>query len=633
MRRHLWIILAMTVVIALVAPTPAGAAKVKTVQFKSGSYSVSESTSPAAVAITLSPKGNGSIHFRTAGGTATSGADCTSSATDFVPVADQLVTFANQSQRSATVTICNNNTNEPNETVVLQLFDPSAGTSLGSKSQVTLNIQDDDVLPALSVNDRPAILEGGSRTFTVTSSALSLQPMSVQWQTANGTAVSPGDFDVQTGFVAIAPLATTATFVVTSNDDSVDEDTEWFKVQLVNPINASIGDGEGVFTITDDADLPPSISVADAADTDEDSGPMTFDVTLSSVSGKTVTVNWDLLAVSADPGFATCATGDPAPEDDFLNDGGTLTFSPGDTSETISVTLCADAMDENDEDIGVILSSAANASINDGGASGTIVDDDAAPSLSITDESVEENDGTITFTVTLSAASAKTVTVDHEADFGTASSYTAASGTCFFASPPGDDYGELSGTDGTLTFNPGETTQEITHNVCGDTVPEVDEQFSVNLVASTEVNATILDGQGIGTIVNDDNSTMTFGTTAVAGSPYLEAGGSLSGVFSIVACPGIPLDCELRVNAPNTLTFTAPAATSFDLISVDLELVVTATLSVSGTPGGSLLSPTATLVTHTINAAAQTSADLTATLDLLAVTGGVLIDNIVFRIH
>jgi hypothetical protein len=449
--------------------------------------------------------------------------------------------------------------------------------------------------------------------------------MSVQWQTANVTAASPGDFDVQTGVVAIAPLATTATFVVTSNDDSVDEDTEWFKVQLVNPINASIGDGEGMFTITDDADLAPSISVADAADTDEDSGPMTFDVTLSSVSGKTVTVNWDLLAVSADPGFATCATGDPAPEDDFLNDGGTLTFSAGDTSETISVTLCADTMDESDEDIGVILSSAANASINDGGASGTIVDDDAVPSLSIDNQSVDENDGTITFTVTLSAASANTVTVDHEADFGTASSYATVLGTCAGASPLVDDFAEITGTDGTLTFNPGETSKQVTHEICDDGVAEVDEQFSVNLVALTAVNATISDGQGIGTIVNNDTSTMTFGTTATSTSPYLEAGGSLSGLFSMGGCPA---DCQLRLFVPNIVTLTVPGATSFDLISVDLEAVLSATLSVTGTPGGTLLSPTSTIATHTISATGQTSVTLSA-----AGTTGVAIDNIVFLIH
>jgi hypothetical protein len=282
-------------------------------------------------------------------------------------------------------------------------------------------------------------------------------------------------------------------------------------------------------------------------------------------------------------------------------------------------------MDEDDEVVSVLLSSAVNASIDDGGASGTIVDDDDAPSLSIDDQSVEENDGSITFTVTLSAASAKTVTVDHEADFGTASSH-AVDGTCTGATPPGDDYAEPSGTDGTLTFLPGQTSKTIVHEICDDGVAEVDETFSVNLVASTEVNATIAAGEGIGTIVNDDNSTMTFGTTATSTSPYLEAGGSISGVFTMSGCPA---DCLLRILVPNSVTFTAPGATTFELISVDLEAVGgDATLSVTGTPG-SLLSPTATIATHTINATGQTS----VTLSAAGTTGGVGIDNIVFRIH
>jgi hypothetical protein len=110
------------------------------------------------------------------------------------------------------------------------------------------------------------------------------------------------------------------------------------------------------------------------------------------------------------------------------------------------------------------------------------------PNLSIANVTANEgNAGTTAFTfdVTLSAASASTVTVDYATSDGTA---TASS-----------DY---TATSGTLTFAPGVTTRSITVNVAGDTIPEPDETFFVNL--SNPINAAIVAAQATGTIVNDD---------------------------------------------------------------------------------------------------------------------------------
>jgi hypothetical protein len=112
-----------------------------------------------------------------------------------------------------------------------------------------------------------------------------------------------------------------------------------------------------------------------------------------------------------------------------------------------------------------------------------------ASSLSIDDVSVTEgNAGTTiaTFTVTLSPISGQTVTVD----------FATADGT---ATTADNDY---VATSGTLTFTPGTATQPIPVTVNGDTNLEPDETFLVNL--SNPVNATITDGQGVGTILNDD---------------------------------------------------------------------------------------------------------------------------------
>ncbi|MCI0553771.1 MAG: DNRLRE domain-containing protein, partial [Anaerolineae bacterium] len=117
-------------------------------------------------------------------------------------------------------------------------------------------------------------------------------------------------------------------------------------------------------------------------------------------------------------------------------------------------------------------------------------DGDPTPSLAIDDITVTEcNSGTVnaTFTVTLSSASAHTVTVD----------YATADGT---ATAP-QDYSAVALS--TLSFPPGATAQTITVVVNGDVIDEPNEVFFVNL--SNAVNATIGDNQGVGTIVNDDS--------------------------------------------------------------------------------------------------------------------------------
>jgi hypothetical protein len=110
------------------------------------------------------------------------------------------------------------------------------------------------------------------------------------------------------------------------------------------------------------------------------------------------------------------------------------------------------------------------------------------PSVSVNDASVTEgNAGTVnaTFTVTLSAVYGQSVTVNYSTATGTATA--------------GSDFQTASGT---LTFAPGETGKTITVVVLGDQMFEPNESFAVHLSGAT--NATIGDGNGTGTIVNDD---------------------------------------------------------------------------------------------------------------------------------
>jgi hypothetical protein len=191
--------------------------------------------------------------------------------------------------------------------------------------------------------------------------------------------------------------------------------------------------------------------------------------------------------------YAT-ASGTATSGTDFTATSGTLTFPAGTTTRPIVVPVNGDTTPEPNETFVVNLSNASNATISRGQGTGTIVDDDAPiPALSINDVSINEgNSGTsiATFTVSLSSASNQTVTVNYATANGTASS--------------GSDYTSASGT---LTFPAGNTSQPVQVSIIGDTTPETNETFVVNL--SGAVGATIARAQGTGTIIDNDTGTIT----------------------------------------------------------------------------------------------------------------------------
>ena len=122
------------------------------------------------------------------------------------------------------------------------------------------------------------------------------------------------------------------------------------------------------------------------------------------------------------------------------------------------------------------------------------------PTVSIGDVTVSEgNSGTklAQFVVSLSAGSPSTVTVGYATANGTATA--------------GSDYVAKSGT---LTFAPGTVQATFNVTINGDTTVEPDETFVVNL--SSPAGALIADGQGVGTITNDDVTTPTLSISDVS---------------------------------------------------------------------------------------------------------------------
>jgi hypothetical protein len=117
---------------------------------------------------------------------------------------------------------------------------------------------------------------------------------------------------------------------------------------------------------------PPSLSIQDASVAEGNSGttPLSFQVTLSHATTKVVTV-----AYAAADGTAT-APGDYTPAE------GTLTFSPGQTTKAIVVSVIGDKIVETDENLGITLSDPVNATLAVADAAGTITNDDVAAPVS-----------------------------------------------------------------------------------------------------------------------------------------------------------------------------------------------------------------------------------------------------------
>lgn len=325
------------------------------------------------------------------------------------------------------------------------------------------------------------VTEGNSSStmanFPVTLDFAAPVTVTVAFASSDQTAIAGVDYTAVSGILTFSPGVTSQTIVLPVLGDLLDETDETFLVTLSNPTKAYLARSQAVGTILDN-DPAPSLSINDITVVEGDSGSKTgsFTVTLSAPSGKAVQVNYATTNGTAIAGA------------DYTAVSGILTFTPGQTSKTISVSVLGDLLDEIDETFTVILSNSQNATLNKSQGIGTIQDNDPLPKLTINNVTITEGNGppqTMQFTVLLSAASGKTVTVNYATADQTAVS--------------GRDYTAKSGT---LTFTPGQTSKTISILIQNDIVYEQTETFAVKL--TSPVNATLGVSQGIGTILDND---------------------------------------------------------------------------------------------------------------------------------
>ena len=451
-----------------------GGGRAEEIELSIGDVTVDEDAGEAhfTVSVGATTASQISVEYRTVDGTARAGLD-------YTETTGRLTLAPRAKQGTITVPILDDVLAEPDETFTVVL-DKAVDAEIAD-GEATGTIVDDEAVPNLTIDDVGVTEDGGEARFTVSLDTESTEAVTVEYATADDTAIAGSDYTSTRGTLTIAAGSLSGTIAVPVLDDALDELDETFTLTLSNATNALISDGEGTGTIADD-DVA-NLSVDDVA-VAEDEGQASFTVMLDQAAPQAVTVE-----------YAT-ADGTAAAGSDYESASGSLTITAGSLSGTIVVPILDDAVPELAETFRIILSDAVNATISDDEATGTITDNDT-PTLGIEDITVDEDAGSADFTVMLDQVGMDPVTVE----------YATADGTAV----AGSDY---TSTSGTLTIAAGSLSGTIAVPVLDDALDELDETFTLTL--SNATNALISDGEGTGTIADDDVANLSVDDVAVA---------------------------------------------------------------------------------------------------------------------
>jgi hypothetical protein len=259
--------------------------------------------------------------------------------------------------------------------------------------------------------------------------------------------------------------------------------TFWIRWNDTDATGADDGLAVDDFSLTPQAGVAlPNLSVNDVSLNEGNAGTTSFTFTVS-------------LSAPAGPGGVTfdiaTADGTATQPSDYTQKSLTAqTIPAGSSTYSFTVLVNGDTTPEVNETFFVNVTNVTGAGITDGQGQGTIVNDDAAPNLTINDVTLAEgNAGTTTFTFTVSLSSPAPAG-------GTTFDIATANNT---ATAP-SDYTAKSLTSQTIPAGSSTYTFDVLVN--GDTTPEPNETFFVNVTNVT--NAIVTDGQGLGTITNDD---------------------------------------------------------------------------------------------------------------------------------
>ncbi len=393
---------------------------------------------------------------------------------------------------------------ELDENVSVELFSPAGATFGGGQAAISATgwVLDDDgpgLNRALSVSAPVVHENAGTAVFTVSLSEPLTSATTFSYATYDGAAKAGEDYAGTTGTVTFAAGQTEAAVEVKIVDNARLEANEGFglKVNGAQNVRGAVGTAE----ILDNDSAAPVLSLA--GDSNVEGSYVTFTLRLSKPAVNAVTVDYRTLAGTAE---LNSDIRQYFSSDDAL--AGTVTFAPGEDTQTIRLYAGTDNLDELDESFAVELSRPAGATFGGGQrtlvATGWVLDDDGAAinrTVTVTGANVFEKTaagaGTAVFGIDLSEASTTPVTLN----------YTLQNGTAL----AGRDY---VGGNGSVTFAVGQTHAEVSVQLLADVAREGDETFTLAVspsypaqispaTAPARATAVVRDGTIFGTPGND----------------------------------------------------------------------------------------------------------------------------------
>ncbi|MEL6558025.1 MAG: Calx-beta domain-containing protein [Bacteroidota bacterium] len=344
------------------------------VSFTLASDNASEAATPVAVSVSLNYQATEAftVDFALDAGSSTAARGVS----DDFDFADGTLTFdPGVTEQFISISINDDTDIESNETIVIDIANPSTRLVLGTQSTFTYTIEDNDQTNQIdfSVQTTEISEAAGSVFVTVKLNSTSASDIFADY-TVTGTATGGGeDYTLASGTVTITAGNLFNTIQLLITDDLILENNETAIITLSNPVDASLGTNTSHTVTILDNDVAPELAFVTAlSNGSEGNSPANIQVALSSVSGLEATVDYEVVVAN------TTATSGA----DFNLADGTLYIAQGDLTGTISIAILEDIILEIDEQIQIRLFDNGNLSNATIGAEDTLTyiinDNDAA---------------------------------------------------------------------------------------------------------------------------------------------------------------------------------------------------------------------------------------------------------------
>ena len=458
---------------------------------------VEGNTGTQNLVFTLTKGGNsaktGSVSWKIVDVTTTSDADYindTGTISDIKNIADPQIT----------VSIKGDTIIEPNETFKVILYNPTDDAKIVDSEGIGTIVDNEDRFYTITPSSIIVSEIAGtiSANVRIDPAITNDDVIKVYYRTVDQTATASGDFTAISSAIATIDQSNTVNGITDFNvninivNDLISESQEYFELVLSNPsitttTSSTVGlaTDPGTITINDDDGSKAVISINDPSVNEGDSGTnnMFFTISVSQIQpNDSISFNYATAGVTATSGV------------DFEYTTGTAIIPAGVQSITIPVPIIGDfEAGEGDEELKMVISSAS--SLVDMGKDvgiGTIVDNDSGLTLSINDASIAETDSDRS--VNIDVRFSQALTQDLNLTYFS---------TDITANAP-DDYNGTS-IPSSVIVPAGSLKYTIQYTIVGDDTKEENEEFKIEINATSSEPFVLARNLGKVTIFDDDN--------------------------------------------------------------------------------------------------------------------------------